>query len=80
MLYELLEQLKQQLHSDNETIYCNCCNVIGQIIDLLSPINGEKNACSFFNQLIPRLLSFVKDRTGNFRKNSAILLAKLTKD
>ncbi|CAK68186.1 unnamed protein product (macronuclear) [Paramecium tetraurelia] len=80
LLYELLEQLKQQLNSDNEIIYCNCCNVIGFIIDLLSPINGEQNACSFFNQLIPRLLSFVKDKTGNFRKNSAILLAKLTKD
>ncbi|CAD8101303.1 unnamed protein product [Paramecium primaurelia] len=79
-LFELLEQLKLQLQSDNEMIYCNCCNLIGQIIDLLSPIKGEVNACSIFNQTIPRLLSFVKDKTGNSRKNSAILLAKLTKD
>ncbi|CAK64738.1 unnamed protein product (macronuclear) [Paramecium tetraurelia] len=79
-LFELLEELKLQLHCDNEINYCNCCNVIGKIIDLLSPINGEVNACSFFNETIPRLLSFVKDKTGNSRKNSAILLAKLTKD
>lgn len=30
--------------------------------------------------MIPRLLGFAKDRIGNYRKNSAILLAKLTKD
>jgi hypothetical protein len=70
--------------SDLEVVFCNACNSIGHIIDVspLSPTTPSKNCnpCSFFHQVIPRLITIVRDRTGNFRKNAAILLAKLTKD
>lgn len=32
------------------------------------------------HQIIPRLLTIVRDKIGNLRKNAAILLAKLAKE
>ena len=32
------------------------------------------------HQIIPRLLTIVRDKVGNLRKNAAILLAKLAKE
>jgi hypothetical protein len=32
------------------------------------------------HQIIPRLLTIVRDRVGNMRKNAACLLAKLAKE
>lgn len=82
-MFLLLENLRGLLMNETEIIFCNACNAIGQIIDCspLTPNNPSKNCnpSTFFHQVIPRLVTIVRDRTGNFRKNAAILLAKLTK-
>lgn len=41
---------------------------------------NDANPCSYFQQIIPHLITIARDKRGNMRKNAAILLAKLSKD
>ncbi|KAL4491781.1 hypothetical protein ABPG72_006036 [Tetrahymena utriculariae] len=66
--------LKKYMHQDEETKFCNSCNLASYINEFLPDLLIE------YKETIPRLITVCKEKTGNLRKNAAIFLAKLAKN
>jgi len=66
--------LRVFLKQEDVQRFCNSCNLAGFIVEL------EPRYLSDYKASIPVLIGACKDKTGDPRKNSAILLAKLAKN
>ncbi|KAL4444520.1 hypothetical protein ABPG74_016813 [Tetrahymena malaccensis] len=66
--------LKKYMQQDEETKFCNSCNLASYINEFIPDLLIE------YKETIPRLISVCKEKTGNLRKNAAIFLAKLAKN
>ena len=74
----LLQECKKYISSleYGEMLFCNTCNLFGVILD-----NSPNNKPKIYSELKPVmkfLIDVAKDKVGNWRKNSSILLAKLS--
>jgi thiamine biosynthesis lipoprotein ApbE len=65
------------LLDDNDILFCNTCTLFGVLAD--NP-TYSKQAQAELQKYIKRLVDVAKDKTGNMRKSSGILLAKIAKD
>lgn len=73
-----LDQIsKLILLDDNEILFCNTCTLFGVWAD--NP-KHSKAAQAELQKHIKRLIDIAKENTGNMRKSSAILLAKIARD
>ncbi|EAS03008.1 tetratricopeptide repeat protein (macronuclear) [Tetrahymena thermophila SB210] len=66
--------LKKYMNQDEETKFCNSCNLASYINEFVPDLLIE------YKETIPRLITVCKEKTGNLRKNAAIFLAKLAKN
>ncbi len=71
---QLAKHQSTMILQDDETRFCNSCNLAGYVISTIEEASIE------FKNIIPRLISVCRDLTGNKRKNAAIFLAKLAKN
>lgn len=62
---------------DNEILFCNACTLFGVWTD---HVEYAEQAHLALRDSIVRLITVAKDKTGNMRKNSAILLAKIARN
>lgn len=72
-----LDQIALLLNLDNnEVLFCNTCTLLGVMIN--NEVTSEKAHTALHNYVV-RLITVTKDKTGNMRKSSAILLAKIAR-
>ena len=62
----------------NEILFCNTANFFSVLLDI--DFDYRKLIYKELKGKIVELIEIAKDRIGNWRKNSAILLGKLSKD
>lgn len=62
------------MRDDAEMNFCNSCNLAAYLNDC------RPELLPLYSDVIQRLITVCGDRTGNFRKNAAIFLAKLAKN
>lgn len=76
----LLAQCKSYISTleCGETIFCNTCNLFGLVLESVPAFKPK--VYSELKPVIKFLIEVAKDKVGNWRKNSSILLAKLSMD
>ena len=62
----------------NEILFCNTANFFSLLLDI--DFDYRQYIYKQLKRKIVELIQISKDRIGNWRKNSAILLGKLSKD
>ena len=75
---KLFNEIKGYLSKDekNEILFCNSSNLFCLLLEI--PTNYKEILYKELKPYMKGLIEMAKDRIGNWRKNSAILLAKLS--
>ena len=67
-----------QSNLDHENLFCNTCNLFGILVTEKTAV--KEQVLGVLRESIGQLVFMAKERTGNWRKSAAILIAKASGD